>query len=71
MSETFSGRTTTFSQQPSNQSSSCGGARGGAGVIGNERIERGGSLGEGLVEHAPVHCTERLGGLLKCYRRAA
>jgi transposase InsO family protein len=34
--------------------------------IGNERIERAGPMGDGTVK-----CTERLGGLLKCYRRAA
>ena len=42
-SETFSGPTLTSIQQPSNQSSSCGGARGGAGVggtLGKERCSR-------------------------------
>ncbi len=34
--------------------------------IGNERIERVGVVGDGEVV-----CDERLGGLLKCYRRAA
>ncbi len=34
--------------------------------IGNERNERAGAMDEGAVQ-----CTERLGGLLKCYRRAA
>ena len=34
--------------------------------IGNERIERAGPMGDGTVK-----CTERLGGMLKCYRRAA
>ena len=34
--------------------------------IGNERLER---VGE--AEHGDVVCDERLGGLLKCYRRAA
>ena len=34
--------------------------------IGNERIERVGAVGDGEVV-----CDERLGGLLKCYRRAA
>jgi hypothetical protein len=34
--------------------------------IGNERIERRASVGDGEVV-----CDERLGGLLKCYRRAA
>ena len=34
--------------------------------IGNERIERVGAVGDGEVV-----CGERLGGLLKCYRRAA
>jgi len=34
--------------------------------IGNERIERASSTGNG-----PVKCTERLGGMLKSYRRAA
>ena len=34
--------------------------------IGNQRIERAGSVGDGAVQ-----CTERLGGLLKCYRHAA
>ena len=34
--------------------------------IGNERIERAGTMGEGAVQ-----CSERLGGLLKCYGRAA
>ena len=34
--------------------------------IGNERIERLGAVGDGEVV-----CGERLGGLLKCYRRAA
>jgi hypothetical protein len=34
--------------------------------IGNERIEFAGPVGDGTVQ-----CTERLGGLLKCYRRAA
>ena len=34
--------------------------------IGNERIER-----VGAAEHGDVVCDERLGGLLKCYRRAS
>ena len=34
--------------------------------LGNERIERVGAVGDGEVV-----CSERLGGLLKCYRRAA
>jgi hypothetical protein len=34
--------------------------------IGNERIERAGATRDGEVV-----CAERLGGLLKCYRRAA
>ena len=34
--------------------------------IGNERIEQRSEVGDG-----EVHCTERLGGLLKCYRRVA
>ena len=34
--------------------------------IGNERFVRAGSIGDGAVQ-----CTERLGGLLKCYRRVA
>ena len=34
--------------------------------LGNERIERVGAVGDGAVI-----CDERLGGLLKCYRRAA
>ncbi len=34
--------------------------------LGNERIERTESTGTGDVE-----CHERLGGILKCYRRAA
>ena len=34
--------------------------------IGNERIERSDVVGDGEVV-----CDERLGGLLKCYRRAA
>jgi transposase InsO family protein len=34
--------------------------------IGNQRIERAGSVGDGAVQ-----CTERLGGLLNCYGRAA
>jgi putative transposase len=34
--------------------------------IGNERIERAVAVGDGEVV-----CDERLGGLLKCYRRAA
>ncbi len=34
--------------------------------IGNERIEQRSEVGDGAVR-----CTERLGGLLKCYRRAA
>jgi hypothetical protein len=34
--------------------------------LGNQRIESGISDGTGEVE-----CVERLGGLLKCYRRAA
>jgi transposase InsO family protein len=34
--------------------------------IGNERIERVDAVGDGEVV-----CGERLGGLLKCYRRAA
>jgi putative transposase len=34
--------------------------------LGNERIERVGEAGDG-----DVVCDERLGGLLKCYRRAA
>jgi putative transposase len=34
--------------------------------IGNERIERADALRDGEVV-----CDERLGGLLKCYRRAA
>ncbi len=39
--------------------------------IGNERVERDGSVGDAALRNAPVQCTERLGGLLKCYRRAA
>ena len=34
--------------------------------IGNERIER-----RGVVRDGEVVCEERLGGLLKCYHRAA
>ena len=34
--------------------------------IGNERIEQRGAVGDGEIV-----CDERLGGLLKCYRRAA
>ena len=34
--------------------------------LGNVRIEQRADVG-----HGEVQCTERLGGLLKCYRRAA